>query len=541
MRNDLLRFGWQGLAVVLIAIFVVSTIYGQYINYSPVPIMDYWNGVLSFYVESMQSPEAWWIQHNEHRILLSKLLFWLDMRYFDGLSILLVPINTLLLLLVACVLMAYANNLVPERGIGSRMVLAALVVMFCLAWMQNQNIIWGFQSQFILVYLLPLCSFYALARAQFSAKRAWQWRSLAIGLGVASAYSMANGLLTLPILAVLCWLMERSLKRVLVVSVVCVLSTLVFFIGYESTVGGSIGLEFLLSDPLRVLIFSLSYIGNPVYWITGNIGAAAYVGACAVVLSVFFFWRRKSFSSEPHALALLAFVVYVFGTAGITAIGRAFFDLTLSASSRYTTPSLLMWVSLLILFLAKFWGAGRTVRWAMALVAVLFLPSQMNAFTLDTGMFTPHQKAVAALSLRMYIDEEQAKRQLHPFFTPKEEASLLRAREAKVSIFSADQEYPVNQLGRRMAQAGGQPCRGKVEKTRPTDTQKPAVAIYGALDANEPTDVGYILFGDSRGLVKGIAIAGRDQPGYGGEAGARNFDGFLLNDGSFQDMRCVHK
>lgn len=541
MKNNLLRFGWQGLAVMLIAIFVVSTIYGQYINYSPVPIMDYWNGVLSFYVESMQNPEVWWVQHNEHRILLSKLFFWLDMRYFGGLSILLLPINTLLLLLIACVMMAYARNLIPERGVGSRTVLAALLVMFCLAWMQNQNIIWGFQSQFILVYLLPLCSFYTLARAQSSSERAWRWRGLAIGLGVASAYSMANGLLALPLLAVLCWFMERSLKRVLIVSIVCVLSTLVFFIGYESTVGGSIGLQFLLSDPLKVLIFSLSYIGNPVYWITGNIGAAAYAGACAVILSVFFFWRRKSFSPEPYALALLAFVAYVFGTAGITSIGRAFFDITLSASSRYTTPSLLMWVSLVILFLAKFWGDGRTVQWVMVSVAALFLPSQMKAFTLDTGMFTPHQKAVAALSLRMYIDEEQAKRQLHPFFTPGEEASLLRARETKVSIFSADQEYPVDQLGMRLAQAGGQPCRGKVDKTRPTDTQKPAVAIYGGLDASEPANVGYILFGDSQGLVKGIAIAGRDQPGYGGEAGVRNFDGFLLSNDSFQDMRCVPK
>lgn len=537
MESSWFRRRWQGLAWVLIFVFVSSAVYGQYINYSPVPIADYWNGVLNFYVESTRSPEAWWVQHNEHRILLSKLLFWLDMRYLGGRSLLLVPANTVLLLLTGCLLVAYARKLIGD----SRVVLAALMTMFCMAWMQSQNIVWGFQSQFILVYSLPLFAFYALARSQCNPESGWIWRSLATFLAIASAYSMANGLLALPVLVVLYWLMGESIKRTLTVFAVFVASTLVFFIGYESTPGGSAGMDLLLADPWKVLVFFLSYLGSPVYWISGRIEAAAFAGALAVALALFFFWRRKEFVAGPYALALLAFIAYVFGAALATSIGRAFFDVSLAASSRYTTPSLLMWAALTILLLSRLQGKVSFTRWAMLIVAMLLLPSQMKAFTLDTGMFTPHQKAVAALNLRMLIDEEQAKRQLHPFYTPEEDRYFLKAREAKVSIFSSDQVYPVDQLGKPLIEAGGQPCSGTIEKDRPTHTPLQASAIYGALDVGGPSDIGYVLFGDADGRVKGIAIAGRDQPGYGGDAGERNFDGYLIGDSNFHGMRCVRK
>lgn len=540
MVSGWIRLVWQGFACVLCFIFISSVIYGQYINYSPVPIVDYWNGVLGFYLESMQGPEAWWVQHNEHRIFMSKLLFWLDMKYLGGRSLLLIPVNVVLLLLVAGALLAYSRKLLPDFN-NSRIMLIGLMTMFCMAWMQNQNIIWGFQSQFILVYLLPLISFYAMARSRLEPDRAWMWRFMSLFMGVSSAYSMANGLLALPILVCLCWLLGEPAKRIFLVFIVFVMCTFVFFIGYQSTAGSSIGVGVLLDNPWQILRFAFAYLGNPVYWVLGNANAAVCAGVLAVLMALFFFVRRKSSVAETYTLSLLAFVAYVIGSACVTAIGRAFFDISLAASSRYTTPSLLMWAALIILSLSRLRGTVNAARWTMLVVGLFLLPSQMKAFTIDTSMFTPQQKAVAALNIRMRIDEEQAKRQLHPFYTPEEEAYLLRAREAKVSIFSADQAYPVDQLGKPLAQAGGEVCSGAIEKRRPTDTPLQATAIHGLLDVSAPTDVGYVLFGDADGLLKGIAIAGRDQPGYGGEAGERYFDGYLLGDGQFNGMRCVRK
>ena len=541
MVSNWFRLGWQGLACALIFAFISSAIYGQYINYSPAPFMDYWNGVLRFYLESMQDPLAWWVQHNEHRIFLSKLLFWLDMRYFGGRSLLLVPVNTVLLLLTAGLLVAYARKLIPSEEGGSRLVLAGLMTMFCMAWMQNQNIVWGFQSQFILVYLLPLLSFYALARSRYDINRSGFWRFLSVFMGVISAYSMANGLLVLPVLVVLYWLMGEPVKRIFTVFMMFVVATLVFFIGYQSTAGSSLGPGVLFDRPWKILEFTLAYLGNPAYWIFGSVSAAIAAGMLAVAMALFFFWRRKSLVAEPYALALLAFIAYVFGSACVTALGRAFFDISLAASSRYTTPSLLMWAALIILLLSRLQGRVNAIPWVMLVVALLLIPLQMKAFTIDTSMFTPHQKAVAALSIRMRVDEEQAKRQLHPFYTPEEETYLFKARDAKVSIFSVDQEYPVDQLGKPLAQAGGESCTGAIEKSRPTETPFQATAVYGALDVSVLSETGYVLFGDADGLVKGIAIAGRDHPGYGGDVGERNFDGYLIGDSNFHGMRCVRK
>ncbi|MGD4365427.1 hypothetical protein QT713_22860, partial [Xanthomonas citri pv. citri] len=43
-------------------------------TFSPVPFWDMWDGGLGFYVRQMTDVSQWWAQHNEHRIVLSRIL-----------------------------------------------------------------------------------------------------------------------------------------------------------------------------------------------------------------------------------------------------------------------------------------------------------------------------------------------------------------------------------------------------------------------------------------------------------------------------------
>lgn len=537
--GSLLQIPLLVLALLLAVFFLGSTIFGAYLNFSPVPMIDSWTGMVDFYLKSRQDPMVWWAQHNEHRIFFSKLLFWLDMRYFSGSGRLLVPANIVLLLLVWGTLSAYANKLIGFSSWRQRVLIAATLGMFCVAWMQSQNIIFSFQSMFILVFLLPLLAFYCLAQALEASPPVLRWRWLSLFFAVASAHCMVNGIFVLPLLALLSWYGERS-RRWLAIFLACAaVSLAVFLIGYEKSIASPVGIETLLTKPLSVLAFGLAYLGSPFYLIFGRIELAVAAGAFAIALTMYLWLSRAAHRSSPFALALFSYVLYIFATAGVTAVGRVMFTLPFAASGRYLTPALTMWAALLILLLSRSRHVARWSAVALLAVAALLLPAQMRAFKIDTDMYTPQIKAVSALSLQLGIDDRGARSRLALYLTPKAEDIFRRAREHKVAIFSAEYAYPANQIGRPLREAGGEPCAGQISFQHVIDKNRAAYRIGGSLMPGSPAAVRYVLFGDAGGLVKGIAIPGRDTDGQSGPAGVLNFDGYMFDRPDFVEMRCI--
>lgn len=140
----------------LAALYALLAVVGGILTFSPVPFWDMWDGGLGFYVRQMTDVSQWWAQHNEHRIVLSRILFFLDYRYFDSNGAVLVVINYLLAcstfgLLAWCALQRDAS-----RRRDGRMI-AAFILCCALLWTQSNNLTWAFQSQFFLANLLP-CS-----------------------------------------------------------------------------------------------------------------------------------------------------------------------------------------------------------------------------------------------------------------------------------------------------------------------------------------------------------------------------------------------
>ena len=79
-------------AYVIFMVFIA--IFGGAYLYSPIPYWDMWGGYLDFFLRVNNGDYGvWWSQHNEHRIILSRLLFWLDLKWFGGVSIFLIVFN----------------------------------------------------------------------------------------------------------------------------------------------------------------------------------------------------------------------------------------------------------------------------------------------------------------------------------------------------------------------------------------------------------------------------------------------------------------
>ena len=94
LQHTYILFVFSFLAI----IFISLAIYGGIQLYSPIPFYDMWDAYLNFYVQVNQGDIAyWWSQHNEHRIVLSRILFWIDIRFFQGRIWFLIVINYLLI------------------------------------------------------------------------------------------------------------------------------------------------------------------------------------------------------------------------------------------------------------------------------------------------------------------------------------------------------------------------------------------------------------------------------------------------------------
>lgn len=99
-------------------LFFGMALYGGWRNYSSVPYWDMWNGYLDFYTKiSSGDWSAWWAQHNEHRIVLARVFFWLDIRYFHGQGWFLIVLNYLLLIISTSIFLWLGKKFINKKKI----------------------------------------------------------------------------------------------------------------------------------------------------------------------------------------------------------------------------------------------------------------------------------------------------------------------------------------------------------------------------------------------------------------------------------------
>ena len=96
MVRSALRWPYWTAAALLTygAWFLLATAVAAWRTYTPVPVWDMWHIVvfLSGVADGAGWP-VWWELMNEHRIVITRLLFWMDQNWFDGTFIFLIVIN----------------------------------------------------------------------------------------------------------------------------------------------------------------------------------------------------------------------------------------------------------------------------------------------------------------------------------------------------------------------------------------------------------------------------------------------------------------
>jgi hypothetical protein len=394
--------------------YVALAIIGAFRSYSPVPYWDMWDGYIQFYVRVLNSDwSVWWAQHNEHRIFLARLFFWLDLSFFDGLSWFLIIVNYTLLF-IAC--LTFLTMWREKSGKGYNFGYLFLTA-WIFSWVQNENLTWGFQSQFILAQLLPLLAFYFIhLSTNENSKKTDRNFYLAIFFGCLSIGSMANGVLALPLLTIYALVSKAKRERVGILILASIVCLFFYFYGYVAVQRhGSIMLA-LKNNPIDLFKYITLYIGGPFYYIgKGEAGLffAFIAGLLFFILTLFKI--KEEFSNawkSSFNLALIFFIFYIAGTALGTGGGRLIFGIEQALSSRYMTPALMAWAALFILFSSNVLKCEKCSTIISALVLILLLPYQLKAlqFNHDENF----QRKVAALALEMRVKDQDQVTQIYP-------------------------------------------------------------------------------------------------------------------------------
>jgi hypothetical protein len=298
-----------------------------------------------------------WVQHNEHRIPLGRLASYADLLLFGGR-------NTFLLGLIFAIQLAHFGILVTVlRKFGPPeplfLVPATALCLFCLfSPIQMENFMWGFQTQFVLVTCAAsLAFFFAVQQARTPGHLTF---AALIAAGWLAELSLSNGVLVWPILSLAAFGLLYSRRSQIQLAAIGAVSVAIYFYAYRTPFYHTNPLKSLL-HPIAVAKFVVTYLGfsldatlpNPSAWPTASesIVVIALVWTISGVVRCFLL-RRAGFSAlEQFCYASILFVA---GSAAITALGRLQFGPAQSTASRYQSLALLFWACTGVLILTRF-------------------------------------------------------------------------------------------------------------------------------------------------------------------------------------------
>jgi len=518
--------------------FVALAVIGGFRMYSHVPFWDMWDGYLGFYVKvSAGDWSAWWAQHNEHRIVLARMFFWLDLGLFQGQGWFLLVINYILIGM-ACLIFWQAWK---EKTTDGTPWVGYFLIAWLFSWSQENNLTWGFQSQFILAQLLPLAAFYFIHRAAAAGMHQSRDFYFAILFGVLAIGSMANGVLVLPLMTGYALLARMGWKRGALLAVLSAACLWLYFHDFKAPANHGSLTQALRDDPLGLVHYVLLYVGGPFSYFFGKEGVGQAVATIAGIFmvgsSAAFAWRIMPVAHKATlSLALLVFILYVGGTALGTAGGRLIFGVDQALSSRYMTPALMAWAALLLLYLPKLKAVSQPVRgkiWMpFLLLVLLMLPQQLKA--LGSKQDVLFEREIAALALELGVKDQAQIGNVFPSADWAQSISEVPIAR-NLSIFGV---FPIKDARETVGRTTNETsrldplCQGGVDEVQSVEGDARYLRVRGwFFDPNRDMAPKSARLLDGDGVVQGIILTGQPRPdvasAIGPAAGGSGFKGYV--------------
>lgn len=400
---------------VAVAMFT-TTIYGIVNNYSGIPFWDEWNGYLAFY-NRMQNGgldllKAFLEQHNEHKILFTRIWFWIGFTFFKGHLWFQLIVNVCLQIISLSII----SYIIWKQDIEKHLkyILGSIVVILGFTWMQSNNFTWGFQSQFFGVYTNALILFFSIYTWAFSQQKKYFYLSLLFAF--LTCFTLANGLLALVISCLFMLFYSGNKKTTIVFISFSIFCIILYLWNFHQVNGHSSISDSIKNHPIEVIHYVVRFFGGPIHHVfNSKLEIIDAFGIIFLILSgtaCLMFFRHKE--KYPYTIILLLLIAFVVLTAFITATGRIKFGIDSATASRYQTPVLFGWISLVVFY---FIYNNANVRIAIISIFLFMTPAillQQNVFGNKSESIFNQKKEF--LAFRMGVQSPTFLTTLYPAF-----------------------------------------------------------------------------------------------------------------------------
>jgi len=316
------------------------------------------------------------------------------------------------------------------------------------------------------------------------------------------------------LLTLMAALLRMNRQRILALALLAGAGAAVYLHRYVGFGDHGSPLQVLFTNPLGFVHYVLLFLGNPFYYVANKTSELIpVVAALFLIGSIVFFahqlWRAPTTSSLP--LSLLMFILFICISAAAAAGSRINEGLTQALTARYTTPTTVTWLSLLILYAPiihkQVSESASRIFWYFLLILLLLLPLQFKALRSVADRNAGFN--LAALALTLGIRDTAVTQIIYPY---ENRVAMLatKALDKKMSVFA---QPPFNDARQRLGQIEkertDQRCAGALQMLIRIDDDTRYYQLRGWLegpDAGQAPATIRIL--DTQGTVVGFALSG---------------------------------
>ena len=389
-----------------------------------------WDGYIGFYNKIISHDlSAWYVQHNEHRLIFSRLLFWIDLSFFSGNNIFLLVID--LLIHLATLLLFIFLFLKDNHKNSTNLIFITLIFSCGFSWIQWENFTWAFQSQFFGVYCFAFFSFYFLY--EHKTKNNLLFFIGSLFFAALSVISMANGIIVFPILMLLGVALKIDYRKITIIIIFGLLCAYFYFSNYTALGPGKFSDE-IFHRPLQMLLYIAKFLGAP-----AGRGVAAIFGFLIMAFSCagLFVYFKKNTAQVNYPILYFSFLLFIGGSALGAAGNRLVYGLDQAFSSRYTTPAIYAWIAIFLL-----WTHLASNRKALISIITIFSILTLSLVghqrhTWDDTSQREFNRKLAVLAAKMNVHEDAITSVVYPDVDTLISQVQL-ASQNNISIFQSD-------------------------------------------------------------------------------------------------------